>query len=33
MDFEWDENKRQKTLLQRGIDFIDAALVWDDPMR
>lgn len=25
MDFEWDENKRQKTLLQRGIDFIDAA--------
>lgn len=33
MDFEWDENKRQKTLLERGVDFIDAALVWDDPMR
>lgn len=33
MDFEWDENKRQKTLMERGIDFIDAALVWDDPMR
>jgi len=31
MDFEWDENKREKTLLERGIDFIDAALIWDDP--
>jgi len=33
MEFEWDENKRQKTLLERGIDFIDAVLVWDDPLR
>lgn len=33
MEFEWDENKRQITLLQRGIDFIDAVLVWDDPFR
>lgn len=33
MEFEWDEAKRQKTLLQRGIDFIDAILIWDDPMR
>ena len=33
MEFEWDENKRTKTLLERGIDFIDAALVWDDPLR
>jgi uncharacterized DUF497 family protein len=33
MEFEWDENKRQKTLLERGIDFIDAALVWDDPLK
>jgi uncharacterized DUF497 family protein len=23
----------QRTLLERGIDFIDAALVWDDPNR
>lgn len=33
MEFEWDENKRQKTLFERGIDFIDAALIWDDPLR
>jgi len=33
MEFEWDESKRQKTLLERGIDFIDAVLIWDDPFR
>lgn len=33
MLFDWDDNKREKTLLERGIDFIDAALVWDDPKR
>lgn len=33
MEFEWDENKRQQTLLSRGIDFIDAVLIWDDPLR
>ncbi|MCI0504489.1 MAG: BrnT family toxin [Gammaproteobacteria bacterium] len=33
MEFEWDENKRQITLLERGIDFIDAVLIWDDPFR
>jgi uncharacterized protein len=33
VEFEWDERKRQKTLLERGIDFIDAILVWDDPFR
>ncbi|GAA5215708.1 BrnT family toxin [Corallincola platygyrae] len=33
MEFEWDDNKRQKTLFERGIDFIDAALIWDDPLR
>ncbi len=33
MDFEWDENKRQQTLLRRSIDFIDAILIWDDPFR
>ncbi len=33
MEFEWNENKRQETLLRRGIDFIDAVLIWDDPFR
>jgi uncharacterized protein len=33
MEFEWDENKRQKTLLERGVDFIDAVLIWADPFR
>ena len=33
MLFDWDENKRNKTLLERGIDFIDAAFVWEDPLR
>src|SRR5690625_4890684 len=33
MDFEWDENKRLKTLRERGIDFIDMVDLWDDPRR
>jgi uncharacterized DUF497 family protein len=33
MLFDWDDDKRKKTLLERGIDFMDAALVWDDPKR
>ena len=33
MLFDWDEDKREKTLIKRGIDFIDAALIWDDPWR
>ncbi|MFT3929509.1 MAG: BrnT family toxin [Spongiibacteraceae bacterium] len=33
MLFEWDENKRQKTLLERKIDFIDMIDIWDDPKR
>lgn len=33
MQFEWDEQKRQATLNERGIDFVDAAMVWDDPRR
>jgi len=24
MIFEWDEDKREKTILERGIDFADA---------
>lgn len=33
MEFEWDENKRLKTLRERGIDFIDMVEVWSDPRR
>jgi uncharacterized DUF497 family protein len=33
MLFDWDPEKRRKNLLERNIDFTDAALVWDDPMR
>ncbi|WP_089727121.1 BrnT family toxin [Candidatus Thiosymbion oneisti] len=33
MLFEWDEKKRGKTLRERGIDFIDAARIWEDPHR
>ncbi|GAB2195820.1 BrnT family toxin [Sessilibacter sp. MAH4] len=33
MLFDWDDDKREKTLRERGIDFIDAALIWDDPRR
>jgi uncharacterized protein len=27
--FEWDENKRTKTLKERGLDFRDARLIFD----
>ncbi|MEP3047147.1 MAG: BrnT family toxin [Roseibium sp.] len=30
MEIEWDENKRQKTLLERGIDILDAALIFEN---
>jgi uncharacterized protein len=33
MIFDWDDDKREKTLRERGIDFIDAAMVWSDPKR
>lgn len=33
MEFEWDENKSQETMLRRGIDFADTLLIWDDPCR
>jgi uncharacterized DUF497 family protein len=33
MHFEWDENKRLRTLRERGIDFIDMVNIWDDPNR
>lgn len=33
MNFEWDEKKREKTLQERGIDFVDAAMIWLDPRK
>ncbi|MCF6325536.1 MAG: BrnT family toxin [Gammaproteobacteria bacterium] len=33
MLFDWDDKKREKTLIKRRIDFIDAVLVWEDPGR
>lgn len=33
MEFEWDENKRLKTLRERKIDFVDMIDLWDDPRR
>ena len=33
MEFEWDENKRLKTLKERRIDFVDMIDLWDDPRR
>lgn len=31
MEFEWDPAKRQSNLEKHGIDFRDAARVWDGP--
>ena len=33
MDFEWDENKNQTNIRDRGIDFNDAKNVFLDPFR
>jgi uncharacterized DUF497 family protein len=33
MQFEWDENKRLRTIRERGIDFVDMVNIWDDPNR
>jgi uncharacterized DUF497 family protein len=33
MDFEWDETKRLENLRRRGVDFVWAAQVFDDPDR
>jgi len=33
MLFEWNDDKREKTIKDRGIDFIDAAMIWNDPIR
>jgi uncharacterized protein len=31
MDFEWDEEKRLANIEKHGIDFIDAAVLFDNP--
>jgi uncharacterized DUF497 family protein len=30
--FEWDEDKRLSNIDRHGIDFIDAPLIWQNPM-
>ena len=32
MDFEWDEAKRLSNIEERGVDFRDAALIFDGPV-
>jgi len=32
MQFEWDENKRRWLLEVRGIDLLDAALIFEGPV-
>ena len=29
--FEWDEEKRNRNIIERGIDFVEAVTVFDDP--
>ncbi len=29
MEFEWDENKRQSVIRERGVDILDAALIFE----
>ena len=32
MDFEWDEDKRQRNILHHGIDFERAKEIWQGPV-
>ncbi|MBM3602280.1 MAG: BrnT family toxin [Alphaproteobacteria bacterium] len=32
MNFEWDEKKRQRNIEIHGIDFFDAALIFENPL-
>ncbi|KFI24567.1 hypothetical protein CG51_17765 [Haematobacter missouriensis] len=33
MDLDWDEDKRERTLQERGLDFVDvAAARWDNAL-
>ncbi len=31
MQFEWNEEKRQQNLDKHGVDFLDAALIFEGP--
>jgi uncharacterized protein len=31
-DFEWDEEKRLSNIKERGVDFRDAALIFEGPV-
>lgn len=31
LEFEWDEDKRISNIEERGVDFIDAALIFEGP--
>ena len=31
--FTWDEKKRQSNLVKHGLDFADAAIVYDNPAK
>jgi uncharacterized DUF497 family protein len=31
-DVEWDEVKRQSNIAEHGVDFIDAALIFESPV-
>lgn len=33
MQFEWDDNKNEKTIKERKIDFATAVAVFEDPNR
>lgn len=32
MEFEWDDAKRVSALEKHGVDFVDAPLLWGNPM-
>jgi uncharacterized protein len=32
MDVEWDEEKRRSNLVDHGVDFRDAALIFENPL-
>ena len=32
-DFEWDDAKAEANFRKHGVDFLDAAEVFDDPLR
>ncbi len=33
MDYDWDEDKRERNLTKHGLDFADSSCVLDSPLR